>query len=709
MNSMTRFTNRLIRHFSCRALLLGLLANLLAYSAQASVVPPADNDTITRTLAEVTVQARKEIHTEDSDIIFLSSENRRFGTNALDAISSLRQFMPTLDGLSLKTADLKDVFIMINGRPASAQELRGYTGKEIRKVTYYPIAPPRYADYTDGPVVDVTVRPDRNSIYAYLSASNSLNIGYGTDQALVRWADSLNMIRADYFIDYRNMTYRNSDSYSFLSAPALNQNYNTSSKYNGHLQYGKLYWQNTAGGNLISVSAMYTHAPAKRKYLNTPEDNEDEASGKDAYSRTLDNLSDIGNLNLYYTRRIGKGGLDVQATGSIGKTSSTNLLDAADGMQAGSEFVNHTYVGYGKIMYHTPVKRVNLFTSGSYRYQHTGHRVILPHEYQYGSDDNNLNLSASASGQFVRERRKLGYTLGVTFNHRKIRSHHLGVDMTEYNFNPSLTLSATLSGRLFMRLRGAVTSGVPAVGQLSDLASYQEQNLLWRGNPELSGWRAYSVKWQPQLTAVPGIFTINGDFSFRYATRPVGACVTGDSPVEVKYVNLDGRRDGEAVMIMSVSPIKSLSFKPYIQWTYTSYSTPSREVERGYMRYGGSIMFNRSKVQAVLSVNAPYKTFNGDITEYGGWQLSGSVLVKLPRNLSVSLAWNHSYQADRSVIYAPGIIEQISRSCVPRLANQITLGLTWSFSHGIFKRRQQAGVEDINPDSGISGFNEVKR
>ena len=93
---------------------------------------------------------------------------------------------------------------------------------------------------------------------------------------------------------------------------------------------------------------------------------------------------------------------------------------------------------------------------------------------------------------------------------------------------------------------------------------------------------------------------------------------------------------------------------------------------------------------------------------YGGWQLSASVLVRLPANLTASLGWAHSYQHDRTSVCAPEVLTYISKSHVPRLANQITLGLTWSFSHGIFKQRRQANVNDINTDSGISDFNRAK-
>ena len=200
-------THHIIKPYCCRFCkrMLPVIFILCCMTANSDAQQTASNDSIATNLSEVVIKAKREIHTDESDVIYLSEKNRRFGTNALDAVSSLRQFSPVINGMSLTTADQKEVAIMINGRPATPQDLRGYTGKEIKQVTYYPVAPPRYSDVTDGPLIDVIVKVNRDYVNVFLSASHSVNAGFGTDQAVVRWADSLNMLRADYFIDYRNL------------------------------------------------------------------------------------------------------------------------------------------------------------------------------------------------------------------------------------------------------------------------------------------------------------------------------------------------------------------------------------------------------------------------------------------------------------------------------------------------------------------------
>ncbi|MDE6096484.1 MAG: outer membrane beta-barrel family protein [Muribaculaceae bacterium] len=674
-------------------------------SAQTTV--SEEKDSVAKELAEIVVEAKREIHTDESDIYYLSSKNQRFGTNALDAISSLRQFTPVIDGMSLTTVDQKSVAILINGHPSTPQDLRGYTGKEIKKVTYYPVAPPRYSDITDGPIVDVTVKVDKDYINAFVSVSNSVNSGYGTDQAVLRWADSLNMVRADYFIDYRDLRSDKHDSYIYPGSAGLDRDYRTSSKYKGHYQYGKISWQNTAKKDYLYLSGMFSHNPGDREYENRASDGFVAGDEEEDYSRSLSSNTDVGSINFFYMRKTGKGRLDMQANGSIGKTSSENILWYRGAQGNSTSFTNHTYMAYGKLMYYLPVRKVNLFFTGSYSYQHTDHDRTLPSRYTYDTDRNTINLSAAMTGKIPYLGRRLSYNLGVAMKYQDIRNTRQDPDLTRCNFTPYLTLSSTISKKLFIRLRGYVKSGMPSLGELSSEPTYQESNLAWRGDPDLKGWTMYGVALQPEYVIVPGRLAMNGDFSFRYTTDPIKSVVFGGSPVEVRYANLDYARNADAAVFMTLTPGGVLSVKPYFEWSYNNYSTPNRSIERGYFRYGGTVSVNTPKVQSAVNVNCPYKTFNGDITEYGGWQLSCSVLVKLPANLSVSLMWRHSYQGERTTVYAPGILEYDSRSRYPRLANQIMAGITWSFSHGVFKKRQQTQVSDMESDSGISDFNKA--
>ncbi len=662
-------------------------------------------------LKELVVEAKREIHTVESDIITLSKKNREFGTNALDAISSLRQFNPVINGTELFTTTNRKVSILINGRPSTPQDLRGYSGTEIKNVTYYPVAPPRYSDITDGPIIDVEVRIKKNYINAFLSASNSLNVGYGTNQAVVRFADSLNLVRADYFIDYRSIKRNNTSIYRYPGNPTAGADYLSQEKYKGHYQYGKLSWQNTAHNNILYLSAMFINNPGSNNFYNkiykqgSPEEN----SVLKDFTRVLESSSNIGNISTFFRTFIGRGRIDTQINGSIGKSTSDNMLEGAMPENLSTSFINNTYSATGKIHYFTPVNKININVTGNYIFQRIDHKQSLPAKEVWRTDYNTMNLSASLSGKFRGAIRSLSYSLGVGMNLQDISDHRTDLKLEQLRFSPTFNLSSMLSSTLFMRLRGNISSGTPTIGQLYDVPTYTESNLAWSGNSGLKGWTKYSLGLHSEYGPIPGKLLFTVDLSYNYVDNPIRTCVEKGTPVMLRSVNLNGEKETEAVLFINIVPSSIFTLKPFCQWNYTSYKTPTRDVDRGYFRYGTSVMFYYKHLQIVGSANAPYKTFNGDVTEYGDWQYNVTTLLKLPKNFTVSIAWSRSAQNDWSRIESPHILNYLSTSKVPRMANMITVGLTWNLSHGIFKRRIQPQIDDTDVDTGLTEYNKAKQ
>lgn len=134
-------------------------------------------------LSEVVVKAERIIHKGDHDVLYLSNDNKKFGTNALDAVSSLELFQTAINETKLVSWDRQNVFILINGVPSTAYDLRGYKGEDIKNVEFYSIAPPQYMSLTAGPVVNIVVKKRHDRSYAgYFNTSNAVNTEFGTNQ-----------------------------------------------------------------------------------------------------------------------------------------------------------------------------------------------------------------------------------------------------------------------------------------------------------------------------------------------------------------------------------------------------------------------------------------------------------------------------------------------------------------------------------------------
>lgn len=697
----------------CRRLTAGILIPVLSIfisiNASASETDAA-NDTTTKALKEFVVEAKKETHTDEGLMIYLSKENKRFGTNALDAISSLRQFTPTINGTSLATASNKSVAIIINGVPSTALDLRGYTGNEVQKITYYEVAPARYSDITTGPLVEVVVKVRKDSIYAFISADNSVNTGYGTNQALVRWADSLNLVRADYFIDYRNLKYNGSDNYQFLSNPGQNRDYAYNKKHSGHFQYGRLQWQNISHGNILNLALQINHENGNQNYNNTLVNAGDDVPSEDGnYTRKLHSSATSGNLDAFFRKKFGRQRLDIQFSTKIEKSSSdNNILEETVSDTYSTDYDNRLLSFFGKLQYYIPVRKNNVYLTASYSHNRNNREMTLPSYLKYHTTIQNARFSASASRTFRFGNRRFTYNAWLRAVYLNTYYGKGDKRIEGWNFSPYLSLSTLLSDRVYLRVYGNIYQGNPTIGQLSDIPTYQFQGLAWSGNPNLKRWTHYTVCFQPDLTIIRNYLRLNGDFSYSYRSNPIMDCVYDGDPVEIKSTNLNYLKEAEATMFLSIFPIRWLTITPYFEWTHSRYDTPSRHISKGYFRGGGSIAFNTEKLQAKLSINSPSKVFNGDIMDYAGWQMAATVLYKLPKDFTVSLAWHHSYQNDKTEIYSPGVFMNTSRVCVPRQKNQISIALTWSFNHGVYRKRTEAQLDETDSDNGFTDYNRAK-
>lgn len=701
----------------CRRLIAGILIPVLSIfisiNASASETDAA-NDTTTKALKEFVVEAKKETHTDEGLMIYLSKENKRFGTNALDAISSLRQFTPTLNGESLTTASNKGVAIIINGVPSSAHDLRGYTGKEVKRITYYDQAPAQYSDITDGPLVEVEVEVKKDFISLSLAANNAVNTGFGNDRATIRWADSLNLVRADYIFDYRDLKFQGSDSYSFPSNPDYDRKYNMPYKLSGQFHLGQLSWQNIAHGNILKIYASFTSNNGRYNYVNNPEppSGASNTESENGYTRRLHSLTNQGTFSAFFRKKLGKRRLDMQFNAGVGKTLSDNDISEMGSQQDDAYSTNvssNTSNLYGKLSFYTPVAKNSLFLTSTYSWQRNSRKQTLPSFLKYPTTIQALNLSASMSRTFRFDGgKRFYYSVRAKGVYRNTYRELDALRIEGWNFSPSLSLSTLLSKNVFLRFYGEISSGNPTVGQLSETPTYQQENLAWVGNSRLRGWTKYLASIQPDIWPVSGVLGINGEIMFSYTRNPIMQCVFPGDPVEIRYVNIDRSRDVKALFYVNLIPTKWLSIKPYFQWTYSCFDTPSHKIRDGYFHYGGSIMANTEKWQGVVTLHSPGRGYSGDIMEYAGWQIQATALYKITADLTASLSWAHMFQNDKKVVSSPGVLNYTSYSHIPRAANMVSVGVTWWFSHGVYRKRTEPDLDSSTTDNGLTDYNEAK-
>ena len=115
---------RLNKYTLCSVFALALTSGTTFASEPSDSTAAASDTTGVVSLNEVEIVAERVIHKGDHEVLLLSEDNRTFGTNALDAISSLVYFNTSLNGRTLTNDLNQSVYILINGVPADGDRLR---------------------------------------------------------------------------------------------------------------------------------------------------------------------------------------------------------------------------------------------------------------------------------------------------------------------------------------------------------------------------------------------------------------------------------------------------------------------------------------------------------------------------------------------------------------------------------------------------------
>lgn len=259
------------RPIICAVVALVMTGNATFASEPSDSTATATSDTTgVVSLNEVEIVAERVIHKGDHEVLLLSDENRTFGTNALDAISSLVYFNTSLNGRTLTNDLNQSVYILINGVPADGDRLRTYKGKDIKKVEYYAIAPPKYMIFTHGPIVNVITNKKHDQQYdGYFNTSNAVAMGNGFNQGVLTYTDSLNMVKAGYWVNYRNIG--NIGEHSEYNYDKLGRStmYDTKRRYEGAMHNISAEYQRYQGNHLFNVSVVGVINPGEQNSSGT--------------------------------------------------------------------------------------------------------------------------------------------------------------------------------------------------------------------------------------------------------------------------------------------------------------------------------------------------------------------------------------------------------------------------------------------------------
>lgn len=272
-------------------------------------------------LDEVEVMATALQSYADRDEMYLSAYNRKYGINALDAVSSLPRFLPTINGSALLNNQGQDVNILIDGRKADVSQLRNLNGNDIAKVVYYQDAPAKYRGLYGGAIVNVILRkPKQIRINGKIDAQAAVTAAQTADGIGFTIFSPHGLLDASYSFNYRNMgDVMSHERYDY--GDLVNSLDMTSARYENKKHRASVSYQFERKSNLFYANFLFRTSDAHNRQSF---DLTEKTAASDIAGQREDIIhpgSDSFSLDLYYSHDFGSGReLMVDVVGTVNKT-----------------------------------------------------------------------------------------------------------------------------------------------------------------------------------------------------------------------------------------------------------------------------------------------------------------------------------------------------------------------------------------------------
>lgn len=669
------------------------------------------DSTKVHTLDEVVVKAERIIHKGDHDVLYLFKENKNFGTNALDAVSSLGLFKTSINETFLESWDRQEVFILINGVPSTAFDLRGYKGEDIKKVEYYSIAPPQYMGMTEGPVANVIIKKRHDRSYSgYFNTSNAVNTGYGTNQVDLTYADSLNQVKLGYLIDYRNIGEIDNQT-DFIYSPQFQSKYRGTTRYEGQYHNISASYQRYQGRHLFNAKLYSIIDPSQEKEKRTGKITTDGINYQGKGLSTLKSPSNLVAVDLYYRYLLKEDRLfAINVVNTLG-TSSSNSEQSMISDNPGnnnydydihSKIDNNSYSFITHAMFVTPLWDGSFSVGSRYEYKQLN-QTSFDSKYKPYSHKELLN----AGGVWRWNTLSFVPTVGMTI------FKQTSSDRSQTSVLPYFRLYSDWWGEGKMKgtsvqLTLTMRNLSPALNEITESETYLDPWFAAVGNPKLKDYWTTSGK-LAFLYLSPNnknqiIFMVQPSYAHNKTATTI---IKTEDKVLLQPQNIGGDFECRFDLQGSWYPFKWLEISPYVEYYISRFKTPSQKVNFNYGRIGGTVATTFNNLAVIFHINSPTKKYDGDLLSRGSLQYAGKFQYKLG-NWSVGSMYNYSGHNNYTVADLPVFRYYKNKDSKP-LHHMVRLTATYTFSVGRSRRHDGKVLnESIEGNTDLGKFNKAE-
>lgn len=657
-------------------------------------------------LQEIVVHGGRVIEKGDHAILFLSKENEKFGTSALDAISSLNRFQIGINTTGLTSYSGKDVFILIDGVPSDASRLYSLKGEDIRQVLYYDEPPAKYRTLTNNPVANIILRKRHDyNVNGYIRSNNNVRLPASMESLGAAYRDSLNMVSVDYDFFYTDRHDHNTQTdYSYANGNHTSERGIDNAFINTNQTVRGTY-QRYEGSHLFNASANYRYGNTRSwmpytltsllgKQTLTAE------GGRNSKSRF-----DAVGLDFYYHLDLrNQQRLVFNITGGYTDSKYDNTVyrdmpGDATGTVPDESFHNHSldknkvYSAIAYAAYNRPMWSGQFSASARHEYKRLDQTTLF---HKSKSEQNQTKVSAGMS--WYKGFWYVSPSIGATVSDNRYEClHRTTVDPYVY-----------LTGRLYgtgkltgfqLGLNAYLLTNQPPIALTDNSTVYLDKSLVSVGNPDLRS------QLQQDVTLQLSYFSPNGrnyamlQIANQHFFNAIGTVLSVRDGLVWRQPRNIGDNNYLGISIGGrYSPATWLYICPSVTMQNYHYDTPSNRIRKTFLTAGGSVIFNFWKCNITLGGNAPTRQYDGDYVTKNNGTVIGQFMF-IHHNFSAGIAYNYTWNS-RMEGQCAGFTER--RTDYFRMnRNAVAVMINWAFSQGRARNHDSKAVNNSTFESGL--------
>lgn len=651
------------------------------------------------TIDEVVVTAEMIKQFGDRTEYRMTNTDKQRYSSALAALEHVPQ-LQVMDQ-NVQSISGKAIKILINGMPASAQDLATLPAGEIIKMEHYDNPPIKFQNMGLGAVVNVITKRDVGGSIG-INTQNAVTTGFGNNIISLRYNSGAMQVGASYNINYRNFNHRRLDEqfdYKAGTKQISTERTGLNSPTGYEEQMGELQLNAIKPNSYTFSTKLSLKSLNRRQYaaqnisqkIDTTVNKSGQSVDKNKYIRPV--------LDVYFDKRFAqRHSIAINAVATYYKsdynyTYNEWLSDQTPVFGTSTGIDMDKYSAIGDAVYSLQTRVGEIFVGS--RYMHSSSQ-------QNNISENNTLMSNelySYVGMGGMLSKQINYSVSAGVNYSVFGNY------SSLYFRPQVRIAYMFSPASSLNFNYEVNTQTPAISELTYNPYLKDIGYIYVGNPALKSSHSHNlsmlyIKMSPK-------FSFNSEISFRHTPNAIAPVFTSDSANLIETIaNLSRSQTYKANLFAQWIPLQNpmLRLRTFV------------EVQRTQNAYAGenwglwdvvnisTIMLNYKKWGAQVFYQTSRRTLVGQTTTMVPSMASVELSYRPVQNLTLSACVRYpfykSYQMTTEIV-GSRLIERTNVEHIDNLANMVYFNLVYNFAFGQKYSNGKPKMQNEDKDSGV--------